>query len=141
AVPLRLADPRCIRFRTRHKLFAPRLNIARLLPIFRATYDRGVRHYIVQPVRTLGLAPELQAKLAISEEGILPHLNELLRATEGLGATIKPYGFSRQHLFAGAHVETEQNRVKNYYGKARSPEQRRSLPKTDEERPTDGRHW
>jgi ferredoxin len=137
---LRLADVLGIRISITHKIVASRLNVTRLLPIFRATYERGVRHYIVQPVRTLGLAPDLQAKLAISEEGILPHLNQLLRATEGLGATIKPYGFSRQKLFDGSHVETESNRVKNYYGKARSPELRRSLQKT-EARPTDGRHW
>ena len=138
---LRLADALGIRISVTHKIVASRLNVMRLLPIFRETYDRGVRHYIVQPVRTLGLAPELQAKLAISEEGILPHLNELLRVTEGLGATIKPYGFSRQNLFAGSHVETEQNRVKNYYGKARSPERSRSVQKMLEARPTDGRHW
>ena len=141
AVLLRLADALGIRISITHKIVASRLNVTRLLPIFRATYDRGVRHYIVQPVRTLGLAPDLQAKLAISEDGIMPHLNELLRATEGLGATIKPYGFSRQKLFAGSHVETEQNRVKNYYGKARSPQQARTVQKVEETRPTDGRHW
>jgi ferredoxin len=141
AVLLRLAAELGIRISITHKIVASRLNVTRLLPIFRATYDRGVRHYIVQPVRTLGLAPEIQAKLAIPEEGIVPHLNELLRVTEGLGATIKPYGFSRQKLFAGSHVESEQNRVKNYYGKARSPEQCLSLPKIEEERPSDGRHW
>ncbi len=141
AVLFRLAAALGVRISITHKIVASRLNVTRLLPIFRATYDRGVRHYIVQPVRTLGLAPELQAKLAIREEGIVPHLNELLRATENLGATIKPYGFSRQKLFAGSHVESEQNRVKNYYGKARSPEESLSLPKIVEERPTDGRHW
>jgi ferredoxin len=140
AILLRLADALGVRISITHKIVASRLNVTRLLPIFRATYDRGVRHYIVQPVRTLGLAPELQAKLAIAEEGILPHLNELLRATEGLGATIKPYGFSRQNLFAGSHVETETNRVKNYYGKSRLPEQGRAMRKI-EPRPTDGRHW
>jgi ferredoxin len=140
AVLLRLADALGIRISITHKIVASRLNVTRLLPIFRATYDRGVRHYIVQPVRTLGLAPELQAKLAIPEEGILPHLNELLRETEGLGATIKPYGFSRQKLFAGSHVETETNRVKNYYGRARFPEQNQAM-RQSEVRPTDGRHW
>jgi 2Fe-2S type ferredoxin len=137
---LRLADALGIRISVTHKIVASRLNVTRLLPVFRATYDRGVRHYIVQPVRTLGLEPALQAKLAISEEGILPHLNELLRATEGLGATIKPYGFSRQKLFAGSHVETETNRVKNYYGKARTPDRGKTV-RESEARPTDGRHW
>jgi len=141
AVLYRLAAALGVRISVTHKIVASRLNVTRLLPIFRATYDRGVRHYIVQPVRTLGLAPELQAKLAIPEEGIVPHLNELLRATEDLGATVKPYGFSRQKLFAGSHVESEQNRVKNYYGKTRSPEQSPPLPTIVEERPTDGRHW
>jgi len=140
AVLLRLAAELGVRISVTHKIVASRLNVTRLLPIFQATYDRGVRHYIVQPVRTLGLAPELQAKLAIAEEGILPHLNELLRATEGLGATIKPYGFSRQQLFAASHVETEQNRVKNYYGKQRGKHSS-ILPETTEQRPTDGRHW
>ena len=140
AVLFRLADTLGIRVSVTHKIVASRLNVTRLLPIFRATYDRGVRHYIVQPVRTLGLAPEIQAKLAIAEEGILPHLNELLRVTEGMGATIKPYGFSRSRLFSGAHVETEQNRVKNYYGRRFADENRRGTAIT-EERPTDGRHW
>jgi ferredoxin len=140
AVLFRLADALGIRVSVTQKIVVSRLNVTRLLPIFRATYDRGVRHFIVQPVRTLGLAPELQAKLAIAEEGILPHLNELLRATEGMGATIKPYGFSRSRLVTGAHVETEQNRVKNYYGR-RFPHEKRSLPTATDERPTDGRHW
>ena len=54
---------------------------------------------------------------------------------------IKPYGFSRQNLFAGSHVESEQNRVKNMYGKARIRDALRTLPANQEERPRDGRHW
>jgi ferredoxin len=138
---LRLAEALGIRVSITHKIVISRLNVTRLEPIFRSTYDRGVRHYILQPVRTLGLAPALQSKLAISEEGILPHLNELLRKTEGLGAVLKPYGFSRQNLVAGDHVESEQNRVKNIYGRARGRLDRQGLAATDEERPTDGRHW
>ena len=72
---------------------------------------------------------------------MLPHLNDLLRRTEGLGAVVKPYGFSRQNLFSAGHVESEQNRVKNVYGKARLPAQDLPLPSTTEQRPTDGRHW
>jgi ferredoxin len=141
AVLYRLAEALGIRVSVTQKIVVSRLNVTRLERIFRATYDRGVRHFILQPVRTLGLAPELQAKLAISEEGILPHLNELLRRTEGLGAVLKPYGFSRQGLYAGSHVESEQNRVKNIYGKTRRRDERPPLPTTLEERPTDGRHW
>ena len=141
AVLLRLSDVLGIRISITHKIVASRLNVTQLEPIFRATYDRGVRHFIVQPVRALGLAPELQAKLAITEEEILPHLNELLRVTEGLGAVVKPYGFSRQNLFSGGHVEIEQNRVKNIYGKARQPEQSKAQPVEQEQRPRDGRHW
>src|SRR4029077_14939982 len=92
----RLADTLGIRVSVTHKIVVSRLNVTQLEAIFRATYDRGVRHFILQPVRTLGLAPERQAALAITEDEILPHLNDLLRKTEGLGAMLKPYGFSRQ---------------------------------------------
>src|SRR4029077_8475149 len=110
AVIFRLADTLGIRISVTHKIVVSRLNVTQLEAIFRATYDRGVRNFILQPVRAIGLAPDRQDALAISEEDILPHLNEFLRKTEGLGAEIKPYGFSRQGLFAGAHVVHEQNR-------------------------------
>jgi len=147
----RLAEVLAIRISITQKIVVSRLNVLQLEPIFRATYDRGVRHFILQPVRTLGLAPDLQAKLAISEAEIMPHLNELLRKTEGLGAVVKPYGFSRQNLFSGGHVEHEQNRVKNAYGKTRGQEGGILPTHLDgrptqgreqiDERPTDGRHW
>jgi hypothetical protein len=92
-------------------------------------------------VRSLGLEADRQDKLEITEDEMLPYLNELLRQTAGSGAVIKPYGFSRQNLFSGGHVETEQNRVKNIYGKARNRDDGGSMPATVEERPTDGRHW
>jgi len=136
----RLAEALGTRISITHKIVVSRLNVTQLESIFRATFDRGVRHFILQPVRSLGLAPELQRKLEISEEEILPHLNELLRHTEGLGAVVKPYGFSRAKLFAGAHIEVEQNRVKNMYGRGR--ERQEGPPITSlEARPTDGRHW
>jgi ferredoxin/MoaA/NifB/PqqE/SkfB family radical SAM enzyme len=141
AILMRLADTLGIRINITHKVVVSRLNVTQLEAIFRATYDRGVRHFILQPVRALGLAPERQAKLEISEDEMLPHLNDLLRRTQGLGATIKPYGFSRQNLFAGSHVEFETNRVKNIYGKVRRRDGTATLPATLEERPTDGRHW
>jgi 2Fe-2S type ferredoxin len=141
AVILRLADVLGIRVSVTHKIVISRLNVTRLEPIFRSTYERGVRHFIFQPVRAMGLRPEIQAKLAISEEEMVPYLNDLLRRTEGLGAVLKPYGFSRQGLFSGNHVESEQNRVKNIYGKARQPRQILPLPETGEGRPRDGRHW
>jgi len=141
AVLLRLADALGIRISITHKIVISRLNVLQLEPIFRATYDRGVRHFILQPVRTLSLHPGFHSKLAIAEEEILPHLNELLRRTEGLGAMIKPYGFSRQKLFSGSHVEHEQNRVNNIYGKIQRPAYLPGLPSVQEERPTDGRHW
>ena len=137
----RLAEALGKRISVTHKIVVSRLNVIGLKEIFHATYDRGVRHFILQPVRTLGLAPELQELLAISEEEIRPYLNDLLRSTEGLGALLKPYGFSRQHLYTGDHVETEQNRVKNIYGRSRRPLEFRELPSSAEERPTDGRHW
>jgi 2Fe-2S type ferredoxin len=138
---LHLADALGIRVSITQKIVVSRLNVTQLEQIFRATYDRGVRHFILQPVRAIGLAPDLQAKLAITEEEILPHLNALLRATQGMGAVIKPYGFSRQHLFEAGHVETEQNRVKNIYGKARRKDAPMALPASPTERPRDAGHW
>src|SRR5262249_54906516 len=43
-------------------------------------------------------------------------------------------------LYSGSHVESEQNRVKNIYGKARQAARGRGVT-IEEERPTDGRHW
>lgn len=137
----RLADTLGVRISVTQKIVISRLNVLDLESIFRATYERGVRHFILQPVRTAGLAPELQRKLEISEDEMLPHLNELLRTTAGLGAVVKPYGFSRQHLFSGGHVETETNRVKNIYGRMKRRDDPRAMPSTVEERPRDGRHW
>lgn len=141
AVLLRLADVLGVRVSITHKIVVSRLNVTGLESVFRATYDRGVRHFIFQPVRSLGLAPERQAKLAITEDEMLPYLNDLLERTAGLGAVVKPYGFSRQNLFSGGHIETEQNRVKNIYGKGKNREEGWQMPPTSETRPTDGRHW
>lgn len=141
AVLLRLADALGLRVSITHKIVVSRLNVLQLESIFRATYDRGVRHFILQPVRSLGLPPESCSKLAIEEDEILPHLNELLRRTEGLGVVIKPYGFSRQNLYSGPHVEHEQNRVKNMWGAVERSGSSRHVLGQQEERPTDGRYW
>jgi ferredoxin len=141
AVLYALADALGIRISVTHKIVVSRLNVTALDAIFRATYDRGVRHFILQPVRAMNLDPERHALLAIGEDEILPHLNAFLARTEGLGATVKPYGFARQSLFAGAHVETEQNRVKNVYGRTRGGMAPRPFKNATEERPRDGRHW
>jgi len=143
AVLYALADARGTRISVTHKIVASRLNVTELDAIFHATYERGVRHFIVQPVRAMNLDAERKALLDIAEDEILPHLNAFLARTEGLGATVKPYGFSRQHLFAGAHIETEQNRVKNVYGRMRGGDNMPSRLRKDvaEERPSDGRHW
>ena len=137
----RLADALSLRVSITHKIVISRLNVEQLEEIFHATYDRGVRHFILQPVRSIGLAPERQEALAISEEDILPYLNDLLSKTEDSGASIKPYGFSRQHLIQGAHIEHEQNRIKNVMGKSKTPRERLDLPKRSEPRPSDGRHY
>jgi ferredoxin len=141
AVLYALAERLGIRISVTHKIVVSRLNVMALDAIFHATYDRGVRHFILQPVRAMNLDADRYALLAIGEDEILPHLNAFLARTEGLGATVKPYGFSRQHLFSGAHVETEQNRVKNVYGRTRGGFAPRPLKDTDEDRPRDGRHW
>jgi ferredoxin len=140
AVLYRLAEALAVRISVTHKIVVSRLNVAQLEEIFRATYDRGVRHFILQPVRAMNLDDERKALLDITEDEILPHLNEFLRTTEGLGALVKPYGFSRQNLFSGTHVESEQNRVKNVFGRFRGAGHVRALP-SQQERPTDGRHW
>ncbi len=141
AIIYRLADALGVRVSITQKIVVSRLNVLQLESIFRATYDRGVRNFILQPVRALGLASDRHDALAISEEEMLPHVNELLRTTEGLGAEIKPYGFSRLGLFAGAHVVHEQNRVKNVMGKHKLPQTGLGFPESEKERPTDGRFW
>src|SRR5206468_12013849 len=93
-----LAEALGMRISVTHKIVVSRLNVTALDAIFHATYDRGVRHFILQPVRAMNLDAGRQALLAIGEEEILPHLNAFLARTEGLGATVQPYGFSRQHV-------------------------------------------
>jgi 2Fe-2S type ferredoxin len=141
AVLYRLASALGIRISVTHKIVVSRLNVLQLEEVFRATYDRGVRHFILQPVRAMNLEPERQALVDIPEDEILPHLNELLRRTQGLGAVVKPYGFSRQNLFAGGHVEYEQNRLKNVFGKTRGPGRYKALVTSEETRSVAGRHW
>ncbi len=119
AVLYRLAAALGIRISVTHKIVVSRLNVTALEAVFRATYERGVRHFILQPVRAMNLEPQRQAAVDITEDEIVPHLNELLRRTEFLGAVVKPYGFARQGLFNGDHVEHERNRLKNVYGRDR----------------------
>jgi ferredoxin len=136
----RLAEALDLPLSITHKIVVSRLNVTQIEEIFRATYDRGVRHYIIQPVRTHGLDPERAGQLAISEDEILPHLDDFIRRTESTEAVIKPYGFPRQRLRAARHVETEQNRVKNVFGRTRAAPTGRKLPVVREERPSEGRH-
>ncbi len=142
AVLLSLAHALGIPISITHKIVVSKLNFDQLEPIFRATYDRGVRHYILQPVRSSGLAPDLFAKLDMPQDDMLPYVNDLLQRTEGLGAVIKPYGFSRLGLLSLAHVEHEQNRVKNIYGKSKNPPHAVILPvQAEGARPADARYW
>ena len=70
---------------------------------------------------------------------MLPHLNELLRKTEGLGAVIKPYGFSRQNLFSGEpRRDRAESRQEHLRQGARSRDDASALPATVE-RAADGR--
>jgi len=141
AVLYRLAEALAIRITITQKIVVSKLNVTRLEETIRVTYDRGVRHFILQPVRTVGLPPERQAMLTLSEEEMLPHLNELIRKCADMGVVIKPYGFSRQGLLTGEHVESEQNRLKNISGKTRRPRGDLTFPPTREARPDDGRFW
>lgn len=141
AVLYRLADALGTRITITQKVVVSRLNVTRLEETIAATYARGVRHFILQPVRTVGLSAERQKLLAISEDDILPHLNDLIRKTANLGVTIKPYGFARQGLAAGDHIESEQNRLKNISGRSRQPRGDLTFPPIRETRPSDGRMW
>lgn len=121
-----------------HKIVVTRQNIDQLEAIFEATYARGVRHFILQPVRAFNLDPQRRALVDITEAEIIPRLNELLERTAGRDATIKPYGFARGELFSAAHVEHEQNRVKNVYGRLRGSGRERKYGDTQEELPSGG---
>lgn len=96
-----------------HKVVITRLNYRELLPLFRATYDLGVRNYIFQPVKVSGLRPEVQAKLGINEDEFMPEVNELLRRTEGMGAEIKLYGMSQLGAYASQDLVQESNLIKH----------------------------
>jgi MoaA/NifB/PqqE/SkfB family radical SAM enzyme len=105
-----------------HKIVVSRLNVTELEAVFRATYERGVRHFILQPVRAMNLEPQRQAAVDITEDEILPHLNDFLRRTEGLGADRQAVRLLPPGLFDGDHIEHEQNRLKNVYGRDRGAE-------------------
>jgi 2Fe-2S type ferredoxin len=141
AVLYRLAAALGIRISVTHKIVVSRLNVMQLEDVFHATYDRGVRHFILQPVRAMNLEPDRQALTDMPEDEIIPHLNDLLRRTEGLGAVLKPYGFARQGLFSGGHIEYEQNRLKNVFGKNRGSGRYKPLVTAQEPQPREGRHW
>jgi len=100
-----------------HKFVITRLNYKELLPLFRSTYDLGVRNFIMQPVKASGLEPGVVEKLAINEDEFMPYVNELLRATEGLGAEIKLYGMSQLNAYPSKDVVQETNLIKHVFGK------------------------
>jgi ferredoxin len=96
-----------------HKIVISRLNFDRLHSIFEATYRLGVRSYILQPVKVAGLGLDLAARLAVSEDEFMPHVNDLLRRTEDRGAEIKLYGMSRLGAYPGRQVVQEANVVRH----------------------------
>ncbi len=100
-----------------HKFVITRLNYRELVPIFRSTYDLGVRSFIVQPVKASGLQPEVAAKLAINEDEFMPFVNDLLRQTEGMGAEIKLYGMSQLGVYDSKDVVQESNLIKHVFSK------------------------
>jgi ferredoxin len=100
-----------------HKFVITRLNYRELMPLFRSTYDLGVRNFIMQPVKASGLQPDVVEKLAINEDEFMPFVNDLLRQTEGLGAEIKLYGMSQIGVYDSKDVVQESNLVKHAYGK------------------------
>ena len=100
-----------------HKIVISRLNVGDLLAIFRATYAFGVRNFILQPVKTSGLEPAMRERLAINEDEFMPAVNQLLRVTEGSGATVKLYGMSQVGAYQGEHLIQEQNLIKHSFSK------------------------
>jgi len=100
-----------------HKFVITRLNYRELMPLFRSTFDLGVRNFIMQPVKASGLQPEVTAKLAINEDEFMPHVNDLLRQTEGMGAEIKLYGMSQLNAYASKDIVQESNLIKHVFGK------------------------
>jgi ferredoxin len=100
-----------------HKVVITRMNYRDLLAIFGSTYRSGVRNYIFQPVKVSGLDRELAARLAINEDEFMPHVNELLRKTEGSGAEIKLYGMSQLGAYQSADLVQETNLIKHTYSR------------------------
>jgi ferredoxin len=105
------------RFEVTHKMVISRLNYKDLLPIFRATYRYGVRNYILQPVKAQGLEGGLAGELSVTEDEFMPYVNDLLRVTEGSGATIKLYGMSQLDAYQSADLVQETNLVKHVHRK------------------------
>jgi ferredoxin len=100
-----------------HKMVITRMNYRELLDIFRATYSLGVRNFILQPVKASGLEESLADRLAINEDEFMPHVNELLRETEGSGAEIKLYGMSQVGAYPSKDLVQETNVVKHVFSR------------------------
>jgi ferredoxin len=102
-----------------HKITITKLNYESLLPLFRVTYRFGVRNYILQPVKVSGLELALAARLEIGEDEFMPHVNELLRQTEGSGAEIKLFGMSQLGAYPSQDLVQETNVIKHVNGKGK----------------------
>ncbi len=100
-----------------HKIVISRMNYRDLMPIFRSTYRFGVRNFILQPVKASGLDAELTARLTINEDEFMPHVNDLLRETEGSGAEIKLYGMSQIGVYESEDLVQETNLIKHVFSK------------------------
>ena len=103
-----------------HKIVITRLNYRDLRSIFHATYEFGVRNFILQPVKVSGLSPELAASLMINEDEFMPFVNDFLKETEGLGASIKLYGMSQIDAYQTQDLVQEKNLVRHAFGKGRT---------------------
>jgi ferredoxin len=100
-----------------HKMVISRLNFRDLLPIFRATYQFGVRNYILQPVKAGGLEGSLGDQLSLNEDEFMPYVNDFLRVTEGSGASIKLYGMSQLDAYPSQELVQEKNLIKHVHRK------------------------
>ena len=102
-----------------HKLTICRPNVATLKQVVARTFKLGVRSYVLQPVKTDDLEPDVAARLAVSEADYRPEVDEILRLFEDSGARFKLYGMRRDGLYPSRALDEERNLVTNLFGRQR----------------------
>jgi ferredoxin len=114
-----IAERAGVRVHVTHKITICRPNLGSLARVALRTYKLGVRSYVIQPVKTDDLEPEVAASLAVEDAEIVEPVNEVLRLFESTGARFKLYGMRRDGLRASRALEEEQHLVTNLFGRQR----------------------